>query len=286
MESRAGRRLKSALVATNLALLAAVGAAVASVGPIEQEGVFALLGGTPKIAARFRAEHASGLTATLEIRQFTLDGKTPIRDYDIDMEKLMHLIVVRDDFATFAHVHPLFDATTGTFSQVFTKEPNHRYYVFADTTPRGIGRQVFRFTIESDGPVAETPSAFAPSSPAVAAGPYAVTLSTTTLPANRASRLNVTVLKNGAPARDLSTYLGAAAHAVFIGTSTLEYVHVHPAVRGAGMMSGAMSAAAMDLAGPLMTMVVPPLPAGTYKLWLEFRGSDQLYTAPFTMLAR
>ncbi len=250
------------------------GVAFGSVGPIAQAGVFALLGGTPKIVSKFRGEHAAGSSVTLTIRQFQLDGKTSILNYDVDMQKFMHLVVVRDDFATFAHLHPVFDTRTGVFWQPFTKEPNHRYYVYADTMPRGIGQQVFRFTLESDGPVAASRPVWRPSTAMARVGPYTVTLSRTTLPANRAKNVNVTVLEGAQPARDLGTYLGAAAHAVFIDTSTLAYAHVHlmlrephPANTGIGMDMG-------DAAGPFMHMRVPPLPAGTYKLWIQLGDAN------------
>jgi hypothetical protein len=109
-----------------------------------------------------------------------------------------------------------------------------------------------------------------------------VTLARTTLVASRPQTLDLSVSENGRPASDLHTYLGAAAHAVFINTSTLAYVHVHPMVRGASMSMG-MSGPA----GPSMRMALPALPPGVYKLWLQFRGAgNQVFTAPFTLLSR
>ena len=290
MESRARRRLSGTVVSGALAATLVAGAASASVGRIEQRGVFALIGGTPKIVSQFWADHASGLSATLKVRQFQLDGKTPILGYDVEMQRVMHMVIVRDDFATFAHLHPAFDTTTGTFWQPFTKEPNHRYYVYADSTPHGIGQQVFRFTIESDGPVARFTVRSAPSATTAAAGPYTVTLSNTTLPANAAKTVDITILKGGNPAQDLGTYLGAAAHVVFVGTSTLSYAHVHPMVRGrqnSGNSNMNMEIGMGGKAGPFLRMTVPGLPAGTYKVWIQFLGgNDKLYTVPFTILAQ
>jgi len=277
------------LLAFALASAGAIGLARGSAGPAEQRGVFALLGGRPQIVSEFWAVHGAGLTATLKIRQFQLDGTTPIRNYDVDMQRLMHLIIVRDDFAAFAHLHPSFDTTTGTFAQSFTKAPNHRYFVYADTVPLGIGQQVFRFAIESDGAPAASPKTFTASPAGVTVAPYTLVLSSTTLTANQPQSVGLTVLKAGQPARDLGTYLGAAAHAVFINTSTLAYVHVHPMVRGAGgaAMDMQMNLATSGQAGPLMQMDLPPLPAGTYKAWIQFRGAnDVIYTVPFTIRAR
>jgi hypothetical protein len=42
----------------------------------------------------------------------------------------------------------------------------------------------------------------------------------------------------------------------------------------------------MGIAGPRLQMMLPPLPSGYYKLWIEFRGANgELYTVPFTILA-
>ena len=287
MESRTRRRLSATAAA--IVAIAAVGAARASVGPAEQTGVFALAGGRAKIVSKFWAEHGSGLSATLKVRQFALNGSTPILDYSVELERTMHMIVVRDDFATFAHFHPAFDVTTGTFSQAFTKEPNHRYFVYADTEPRSIGQQVFRFTIESDGPAASPRPSLEASAPSAAAGPYTLTLSQTTLSANTPNLVKITISQNGKPARGLGTYLGAAAHAVFISTSNLAYVHLHPKVAGkANMDSDEMDMTDMgSQAGPLLQMKIPALPLGTYKLWIQFRGAnDRVYTVPFTLVAR
>ena len=226
VESPARRRLSGTLVATALARSRQASRPRGR----PSVGTFALLGGAPKIVSQVLGRHmAPEHVVTLKIRQFQLDGTTPILKYDVDMQKLMHLIVVRDDFATFAHLHPSFDPKTGAFSQTFTTEPNHRYYVYADTTPHGIGQQVFRFTLESDGPF----SRFALSRPALRqrASPRAHTPSRSLGRRFRRTSAQVWTSRSsrtGRPAPDLGPYLGAAAHAVFINASTLEYVHVHP----------------------------------------------------------
>ncbi|MBV9718670.1 MAG: hypothetical protein JOZ77_05085 [Candidatus Eremiobacteraeota bacterium] len=296
MESLTRRRLSRIPIAAACTALAIATIGAAKSGRFEQGGVFALLDSSPKIVAKFWPDNVNGLRATLKVRQFTLDGKTPILNYDVDMEHIMHLVVVRDDFATFAHLHPGFDAATGTFWQDFTKEAHHRYYVYADSMPRGLGQQVFRFTLENAGAVAPSAPALTASSGMVTAGPYTVRLSQTALAANRPTNLQITILENGQPAHDLGLYLGAAAHAVFINTSTLAYVHLHPRARdeagGAADSTREMTAdGAMNMseskAGPFLAMSVPGLPAAPYKLWIQFLGNGgTVYTAPFTLLVR
>lgn len=289
MESSTHRRLSGLLIAA-LFVATAGGNVAAKPGRVEQAGAFALLGGTAKVVSKFWVSHPNGLSATLKVRQFQPDGKTPILNYDLDMEHLMHMVIVRDDFATFTHTHPDYDTQTGTFWQEFTKEPNHRYYVYADTTPQGMGQQVFRFTLDDAPSAALARVAFTPSPRDGTAGPYVVRLSKTTLPANKPKNLNITVLKDGEPATDLVPYLGTAAHVVFINTSTLSYIHVHPMLRGEN--NGQDSAMNMPMgtsgkAGPFMQTTLPALPAGYYKVWIQIMGGgDNVYTAPFTILVR
>jgi len=299
VEGRTRRRL------TKFVALGALVATIAAAGRVEQTGTFALLGGQSKIVSKFWTDHAQGLTATLKVRQFQTDGKTPILDYDVDMQHLMHLVVVRDDFATFDHLHPVFDTTTGTFQQSFTKATRHKYYVFADTTPHGIGQQVFRFTLESAGEAAMYKLSAEASSPDAHAGPYTAILQKTTIAANSPQSIDLTIVKGDDPADDLGTYLGAPAHVVLIDMSTLEYVHVHPMVRNektansniqstsngmqVNMYMGAANSGSpppAPAAGPFLSLMLPALPAGSYKTWVQFRGGYKVYTAAFTIVAR
>jgi Cu+-exporting ATPase len=281
--------LSGAIVGWTLLLTAgfATAGVRASAGPPKQTGTFALLNATQKIDSTFWAVQGAGpLTATLHVRQFRHGSSNPILNYDVEMQSTIHVVAIRDDFATFNHLHPAFNTTTGTFTQSFTKQPNHRYYVYADTTPHGIGHQVFRFTMESDGPVSATAPALEISEPTATAGPYSVVLDKTSFPADQAFSIDLTVDKGTKLATDLGTYLGAPAHCVFINTATLEYVHVHPSVRNTTSSNGS-NQMNMTGAGPRMRLSVPALPAGTYKLWIQFRGGAyKLYTVPFTIAVR
>lgn len=267
-------------------------ATIASVGPAQQNGTFALLGGTQRIVSKFWATHGAGTSYTFNVQQSTKDG-APIKAYEIDMQHYMHMVVVRDDFATFAHKHPAFNTGTGGFETNFTKERNHRYYVFADSIPKGMGQQVFRFLVESDGPYAMYKLSAAASGPNSKAGPYTVTLAKTTFTANAPHDVDLTVAKDDDPAEDLVPYLGAPAHVVMIDMSTLEYIHVHPMLRGEKptKMSNMMSSIGMTgsgKAGAFMKLELPALPAGSYKTWVQISGGKDLkvYTAPFTIVVQ
>ena len=292
MESRTVRRIIT---------LAAACVLIAAVAPAAT-GTFALLGGTPKIVSKLTVLHGTSGTFTLKVQQFPMNDSAPITKYDIDMQHLMHMVIVRDDFATFEHKHPAYEADTGTFEQDFTKAPHHQYYVYADTTPAGIGQQVFRFTLASEGPQQTSAPSLGASSYNSKAGPYNVLLQKTTLKANTPMNLDLTIVQGDDPATDLVPYLGAAAHVVMISTSTLDYVHAHPMVKSlsakqnsgtgnsmSGMnMNGMKAMTGAQKAGPFMTLELPALPKGVYKTWVQFAAGSSLkvYTAPFTIVVK
>lgn len=264
-------------------------AALAATAPVS--GTFALLGGTQHTVARATLSHPRTNAVTIDVVQSLRAGGPAIRSYNMDMTKTMHLVAISDDFRQFAHEHPAFDPKTGHFRVTLTVDPAHAYNVYADSEPKGVGQQVFRIAIPADAHPAATMQPLPPSTPSptsVSAGPYAVKLAKTTLAAQTAQTISLDITKSGSPATDVQPYLGAAGHAVFINTATLEYVHVHPMVRGA---RDTMNMGSMDMdhsqggpvAGPHLMMHVPALPVGTYKLWFQFRGAGALYVAPFTL---
>lgn len=256
-------------------------------------GTFALHGGKAMVTPHMQLSVDAGTTKT-DVWQGTLEGDKPILHYSTDMTKLMHMIAISEDFTQFFHVHPAFDPKTGHFTQSLTLDPKHRYYVYTDSEPVGMSQQVFRYTVPAVLRVAPfEPRLRAPGPLTATSGPYAVTLASTTFKANAMEMIGVTITRGGKPASDLTPYLGAAAHAVFINTSTLDYVHVHPMVQGAMMNMGTMSADmpmddehGMGTAGPKLMMHVPALPAGTYRLWLQFQGGGELRVTAFTIAVR
>lgn len=228
-------------------VLAASAAAIASVAP-QPNGRFALLGGTPHITSKFWAT-GIGPNYTLHVEQF--EKNVPIKAYDAGMQ----FVVVRDDFATLAYLHPSFK--TGTFQTAFTKEPHHRFYVYADSMPKGIGRQVFRFVMNSDGLEAGVRLPKAATGPIQNGGPYTVTLGKTTLPANAAMTIPLTASSGGTP-----------VHVVLIDVNRLTYAHVQPPLHG--------------------RVELPGLLPSTYATWVQIAGgkAHTTYTARFNLVVQ
>ena len=60
---------------------------------------------------------------------------TIVKDFAVDHEKLMHLIVVRHDLQDFQHLHPSINKNTGEFTIPVTFPNNGNYRLYADFIP-------------------------------------------------------------------------------------------------------------------------------------------------------
>ncbi len=266
---------------------------VAAAGPAQAiPGTFALQGGTPSAAVYLLAPQIGNdfLRRQLDVWMTPVGSTEAIRAYRVDMTKLLHMIIVSDDFRTFLHVHPILQAD-GHFL-LDQKFPSPAlYHIYADAEPEGFGHQVFRFELNLNGSN-NRPRDLSERATTAITGPYVVSISTDKLSTRTATRLIVHILKGGVPATDLHPYLGALAHVVFLNAGDLSYVHVHPVPLSAPYPLSNLSPTGEPAMKPLpdsatssphMQLYVKLREAGTYKLWLQFRGDSQLYIAPFVV---
>ena len=212
----------------------------------------------------------------------------PIRQFQTEMTKKAHVIFVSDDFKTFLHVHPTL-SPTGHFLLIQPFPAPGTYFVYADALPSDLNHQVFRFKIDVGKPSPPAARNLQATGKGVQVGPYEVDLSTVRIHSGQTEMVDVQILENGKPAKDLHPYLGASAHAVFLNAKDLSYVHVHP--MAAGMMQMDMSKPMPDLPDTAsvssdMMLHIALREPGTYRLWLQFLGAgNKLYVAEFTILA-
>jgi hypothetical protein len=269
--------------AAGLAVTLGVGwAAGAAVGPVaeapeehdmageqmahghEAEPVSSLPGGLAAAQDGYRLVLADDvLAAGTRPLSFTIEGPDgrPVTAYEVEHEKLLHLIVVRRDFTGFQHVHPTLDERTGRWTTDVDLTPGS-WRVFADFVPTG-GEDL---TLGSDllvpGDVA-APSRARVSRADTVDG-YTVTVDGD-LEAGVHSMLTMTVRRDGRPVTDLEPYLGAQGHLVALRAGDLAYLHVHP---GDGLEFG--------------TEVPSP---GRYHLYLDFKHAGTVRTAEFVLEA-
>ena len=140
-------------------------------------------GTSPPMSAFMRADRTPDGTARIDA--WEVHGGQIVRSYDIDMTKLMHMIVISDDLTDFQHVHPTL-LQNGHFTiELHLAEPVESYHIYLDGRPRGIGRNVFRFDLPAEaGAPAENRQVHAAGS-SVQVGPYLVMIDPTSVPDRR-----------------------------------------------------------------------------------------------------
>jgi hypothetical protein len=207
-----------------------------------------------QVPLRFRITDATGAAVTR---------------YVDNHEKQLHLIVVRRDMVGFQHVHPTLDGSGAWSVPVDLSAGDYR--VFADFVPAGGDALTLGADLHVAGPYDPRPLPAATSTATVDG--YTVTLSGDPQP-NESSPLTLSVSRNGKPVTDLQPYLGAYGHLVALRASDLAYLHVHPMGEpGDGTTP----------AGPEIGFHTTVPSSGDYRLFLDFKHSDVVRTAAFTV---
>jgi hypothetical protein len=251
----------------------------------EPERTHATGGGHPAPAVRGLAVAQDGLTLALartalprgrraELR-FRITGPSgdALRDFEVEHERRMHVIVVRRDGTGFQHLHPRM-AADGTWAVPVTLADAGAYRVFADFKHDGEARTLAAdLTVDGAASYAELPE---PRTVARTAQGHEVRLDAGPVRAGRDAELRFTVTRGG---RTVHTepYLGAGGHLVALREGDLAYLHVHPGGHGDGH---GRPEAGHDDAVAFTTAFPNP---GRFRLFLQFRDDGRVHTAAFTL---
>ncbi|BAH55738.1 MULTISPECIES: hypothetical protein [Rhodococcus] len=215
------------------------------------------------------AQVPAGADVPLRFRILGADGQ-PVTRYVDSHEKQLHLIAVRRDMAGFQHVHPVLDAA-GTWSVPLDLTRAGAYRVFADFTPDGGDGLTLGADLQVAG--AYDPQPLPPAAASAVVDGYTVTLGGTLTP-GQASKVTLSVSRDGQPVTDLQPYLGAYGHLVALRAADLGYLHVHPDGHpGDGVTTP----------GPGIDFFVTTPSAGDYRLFLDFQHDGVVRTAEFTL---
>ena len=202
-----------------------------------------------------------------------------LKDFTIEREKLLHLIVVRKDFQEFQHVHPVFAPATGMFTlSDLTLPTAGDYRIFADFTPKKApldaeGSPIPTNTFEDVVAVgAYAPQQLGRDTTSDTVDGYSVLLRTSPHQLTKdANMFTFTVTRNGKPVTNLEDYLGALGHAVILKEGTLDYIHTH-----------ALESASSSQNGTINFHVEFPS-AGKYKVFMQFQHQGKILTSRFVV---
>ena len=188
-----------------------------------------------------------------------------VRDFDVEHDKRMHLIVVRRDLTAFEHLHPTM-SNNGTWSTRLTLSNAGSYRMFADFKHNARNHTLAR-NANVAGRVDRVALPPAKSTATTKHG-YRVRLHTTTAATAKQTTLAFSVTRGGRPAA-LQPYLGAQGHLVALRATDLAYLHVHP------------TRATRASAEAIRFTTEFPTP-GHYRLFLQFKHHNRVHTTAFT----
>lgn len=209
-------------------------------------------------------KRAAGTTESLRFRILDADG-APVRDFDVEHTKRMHLIVVRRDLTNFQHLHPRMTAE-GTWEVPLRLTEPGRYRAFADFSSGGeVTTLAGDLVVPGDAAAAPLP---APEPSAVSDSGYDVSLTEGAAAAGQPAHLGFEVTRDGEPV-EVEPYLGADGHLVALREGDLAFLHVHP-ITGEDAAPGEI---AFEATFPT---------AGSYRLFLQFQVDGEVETVAFT----
>jgi hypothetical protein len=206
----------------------------------------------------------SQASVTYDNKQITIairdvSGK-PVEDFQVNHEKLLHLIVVSEDLQQYYHLHPEYQGK-GTFTLPFPLKDG-AYKAFVDVKPKNTSYAVTPILLqvgqarshEQHGSLVPDPSF------SKTVDGRKVTMEPSSLKAGVPVTLRF-VIHDGTP----EPYLGALGHVVILNETADQYVHVHP-------LSETETAFETQFSQP-----------GVYKIWGEFKLNGKVHTYPFVV---
>jgi hypothetical protein len=202
---------------------------------------------------------ARGREQTLRFRVVDDRGAT-VRDFDVEHERRMHLIVARRDLTGFQHLHPE-QAADGSWSTPVRLDAAGSYRMFADFSHGGEA-QTLATDLRVDG-ATDLEDLPAPATTAVSDGGYDVRLDAGASAPGEEAHLRFQIRSRGKPVRT-EPYLGAGGHLVALREGDLAFLHVHP-----------LSDDAVEFGATFPT-------AGRYRLFLQFQHDGHVQTVAFT----
>jgi hypothetical protein len=167
-----------------------------------------------------------GQAVPLRFRVHRRPGDVPVDDLQVEHEKLMHVIGVRNDLGEFFHIHPQ-RALPGLWQVVHTFTNGGRYQIWSDIKERGTVYSFAQPALTVAGQIYPVPPAVVPKLRDTKGG-YEITLSQTDgLRAGKTNQLQIIVRDSLGKQVGMDFFLGALMHLVLVKDDLSVYLHGH-----------------------------------------------------------
>jgi len=220
--------------------------------------------------------------------ELTFEIKNPklevVSDLEIVHEKPMHLFMVSEDLSQYFHEHPR-KQKDGKFTLPFTFPNGGKFKVFIDFKPKDDEQTVESFDIDVKGAKLEKVELKPDEKFEKAVENLLVKMKPNAdLTKQKDIMLNFEVFDAGTkkPANDLQDYLGAKAHFVIIRKGLGRFVHAHPMKGDMMSMDKESNMPGMAASQTYKISAMTNFPnSGIYKIFAQFKRSDEVITVPF-----
>ncbi|MEC0225638.1 hypothetical protein [Paenibacillus alba] len=203
------------------------------------------------------------------IRVTDKNGK-PVDKYEVNHEKLLHLIIVNHDLSFFNHIHPEFKGD-GTFTVNTSFPAGGDYKLFADFIPTGGANTTLSEWVKVEGKEGKHVAIAVDTKlvKEVDGKEIELIMSTAKPKEDVTLTFNIRDSKTKKGIDSLQPYLGAVGHVVILSEDANQYLHVHPIDEKA--------------TGPDAKFATSFSQSGTYKIWGQFQQGGKVFTVPFVV---
>ncbi|MFJ8258299.1 hypothetical protein ACIQ4Z_13610 [Peribacillus asahii] len=205
------------------------------------------------------------------IRLHITNNDEPIHDFEVNHEKLLHLIIVSKDLSYFNHVHPEYKGK-GVFEIENEFPAGGEYRMVADFKPSDGSSMSKMEWIHVEGKNSQPAAVVVDNHLEKSVDGKKVTLSVDPqLEAGKELTLKFTLMDESTnqPVTDLEPYLGSIGHVVVFSEDGERYLHVH-AVDDQG-------------SGPEAVFETTFPESGVYKIWGQFQKDGEVFTVSFVI---
>ena len=171
-------------------------------------------------------EMAVNQTAPLRFRIFQSPSDVPVDDLQVEHEKLMHVIGVRDDLDEFFHIHPRRIAP-GMWQVIHTFTNGGRYRIWSDIKRRGTVYSFAQTPIVVAGKLQPSTAPVIPKLRDTKSG-YEIALEgADELRVGKTNLLQIVVRNSSGGQVGMDFFLGALMHLVLVKDDLSVYLHGH-----------------------------------------------------------
>ena len=225
--------------------------------------------------------------------QFSLRDRSgkPLSGITVSHERILHVIVVSEDFTVFAHLHPEdFGVVTSEmirdarFSINYSFPKAGRYLIALDSAVHDLPFSKHLFiNVTGEPKMAVTATDF---SSVKKSGDYVIRLAVPEhIRAGQKTNIGYYIEKNDKPVSDLEPYLAALMHLAVIKADLGNFIHAHGGAPGSSSThpAGHIHGSALHGFGPLIEATIFFPVKGIYQIFSEIKHQGKVIVTSFTV---